>query len=125
MIENVEVKTDKIVPVHSTIEKLVEVPHILEKIVEKIVIMPQIVEVIKYVHEIVEQENLGVAVGVDVQVQEKKYKDIHGKVKLQFEGLLAELRKLKLSNPALQAQILIIERFLADLDSLIALPRIV
>lgn len=75
-------KTDKVVPVHSTIEKLVEVPHILEKIVEKIVIMPQIVEVIKYVHEIVEQENLGVAVGVDVHVQEKKYKDIHGKVKL-------------------------------------------
>ena len=36
--------------------------------------MPQIVEVIKYVHEIVEQETLGVAVGVDVQIQEKKYK---------------------------------------------------
>lgn len=36
--------------------------------------MPQIVEVIKYVHEIVEQENLGVAVGVDVQTQEIRYK---------------------------------------------------
>ena len=47
-------------------EKLVEVPFILEKIVEKIVVMPQIVEVLKYVHEIVEEETLGVAVGVDV-----------------------------------------------------------
>jgi len=36
----------------------------LEKIVEKIVVMPQIVEVLKYVHEVVEEETLGVAVGV-------------------------------------------------------------
>lgn len=56
-------------PVHSTVEKIVEVPHIIEKIVEKIVIMPQIVEVLKYVHEIVEEETLGVAVGVDISVQ--------------------------------------------------------
>ncbi len=59
----------KVVPVYSTVEKIVEVPHILEKIVEKIVIMPQVVEVLKYVHEIVEEQSLGVAVGVDITIQ--------------------------------------------------------
>lgn len=42
-IEQIVVKEDKIVPIHSTVEKIVEVPHILEKIVEKIVLLPQIV----------------------------------------------------------------------------------
>jgi hypothetical protein len=36
--------------------------------------MPQVVEVIKYVHEIIEEETLGVAIGVDVKVQEIRYK---------------------------------------------------
>lgn len=36
--------------------------------------MPQIVEVLKYVHEIVEEQTLGVAVGVDIQTQEFKFK---------------------------------------------------
>jgi hypothetical protein len=31
--------------------------------------MPQVVEVLKYVHEIVEEQTLGVAVGVDITVQ--------------------------------------------------------
>lgn len=87
--------------------------------------MPQIVEVIKYVHEIVEEETLGVAVGVDVQTQEIKYKELYGRVKGQFEPLLAELRKIKMTNPAIQGQILIIEKFLAELNSLLILPRIV
>lgn len=65
---------DRSIPVFSTVEKIVEVPYILEKIVEKIVIMPQVVEVIKYVHEIVEESSLGVAVGVDVSVQEARYR---------------------------------------------------
>ncbi len=54
-------------PVYSTTEKIVEVPHILEKIVEKIVIMPQVVEVLKYVHEIVEEQTLGIAIGVEIR----------------------------------------------------------
>ena len=54
------------IPIIAYEERLVEVPYILEKIVEKIVIMPQIVEILKYVHEVVEEETLGVAVGVDV-----------------------------------------------------------
>ena len=29
--------------------------------------MPQVVEVLKYVHEIVEEETLGIAVGVDIR----------------------------------------------------------
>jgi hypothetical protein len=64
------------------------VPQILEKIVERIVIMPQIVEVLKYVHEIVETEDLGVAIGVDVQVQELRYRESYGITKKQIEILL-------------------------------------
>ena len=51
---------------------MVEVPYILEKIVEKIVVMPQIVEVLKYVHEVVEEETLGVAVGVELPRQDER-----------------------------------------------------
>lgn len=121
----VERYEDRIVPITTSIEKILEVPYILEKIVEKIVIMPQVVEVLKYVHEIVEESNLGVAVGVDVYTQETKYKGLYGKLKVQFETLLAELRKLRGSNPALKVQIEMIEAFLVELDKLIAFPRIV
>lgn len=79
---------ERVVPVHSTVEKIVEVPHILEKIVEKIVIMPQVVEVLKYVHEIVEEETLGVAVGVDISVQEARYKELYGQIRIHFETVL-------------------------------------
>src|SRR5207247_1906529 len=85
----------QIVPIFNTVEKIIEIPYILEKIVEKIVIMPQIVEVIKYVHEIVEQETLGVAIGVDVRVHETQYRNLYAKLQTQFETLLIELRRLK------------------------------
>ena len=51
--------------------------------------MPQVVEVLKYVHEIVEEETLGVAVGVDIRVQEAKYKQLYAKVRVHFETILA------------------------------------
>jgi len=38
---------------------------------------------------------------------------------------LAELRKIRGSNPNLKAQIEMIEAYLVDLDKLIAFPRIV
>lgn len=116
---------EKIVPITTSLEKIIEVPYILEKVVEKIVVMPQVVEVLKYVHEIVEEETLGVAVGVDVHVQETKYKGLYGKLKVQFEALLAELRRMRSSNPQLKIQIEMIEAFLIELDKLIAFPRIV
>lgn len=97
----------------------------MEKIVEKIVVMPQIVEVLKYVHEIVEEETLGVAVGVDISVQETRYKELYGKVKVQFDTLLAELRRLRTSNPGLKIQIDMIEAFLVELNKIISFPRIV
>ena len=106
-------------------EKLVEVPYILEKIVEKIVIMPQIVEVLKYVHEVMEEETLGVAVGVDVSTHEHKYKLLTKDIKVQLDLLLADLRKMRSSNPALQGQITLIEGFLAQLEQFILFPRIV
>ena len=106
-------------------EKLVEVPYILEKIVEKIVVMPQIVEVLKYVHEIVEEETLGVAVGVDVQTHEQKYKLLTKDIKVQLDLLLTELRKMRSSNPALVGQVNLIEGFLSQLEQFILFPRIV
>lgn len=106
-------------------ERLVEVPYILEKIVEKIVVMPQIVEVLKYVHEIVEEESLGVAVGVDVATHEQKYKLLTKDIKLQLDLLLVEIRKLKGTNPALRGQVELIEGFLLQLDQFILFPRIV
>lgn len=95
-------------------EKLVEVPYILEKIVEKIVVMPQIVEVLKYVHEVTEKEELGVAVGVDVATHEQRLKILTKDLKVNFDVLLVELRKLK-ANPALKGQIELIEKFLVEL----------
>lgn len=102
-----------------------EVPYIIEKIVEKIVIMPQIVEVLKYVHEVVEQENLGVAVNIDVATHEQKYKLLVKDIKIQIEVLLVDLRKLKTSNPALRGQIEVIEGFIVQLEQFILFPRIV
>lgn len=100
-------------------------PHILEKIVEKIVIMPQVVEVLKYVHEIVEEETLGVAVGVEVHAHEIKYKEMYAKIRIHFETLLVELRRMKSGTPALKIQIEIIEAFLVELERMIEFPRIV
>lgn len=87
--------------------------------------MPQIVEVLKYVHEVVEEETLGVAVGVDVATHEQKYKLLVKDVKGQLDLLLAELRRLRTSNPALRVQIEAIEGFLLQLDQFILFPRIV
>lgn len=87
--------------------------------------MPQIVEVIKYVHEIVEEETLGVAIGVDVRVQETRYKELYGSIRIHFETLLIELRKMKGNNPALKIQIEIIEAFLIELDKIIQFPRFI
>lgn len=128
-IEKVLQIVDRIVNVPVEIvaheEKLVEVPYILEKIVEKIVVMPQIVEVLKYVHEVVEEETLGVAVGVDVSTHEQKYKLLTKDIKVQLDLLLADLRKMRSSNPALQGQITLIEQFLSQLEQFILFPRIV
>lgn len=122
-IQAVPTIEEKIVPVFSTTEKIIEVPYLLEKIVEKIVLMPQVVEILKYVHEIVEEETLGVAVGVDINVSEIRYKEIYGQVRVHFEALLVELRKMKVGTPGLKIQIEIIETFLAELDRLIQFPR--
>lgn len=87
--------------------------------------MPQIVEVLKYVHEVVQEESLGVAVGVDVHTHEQKYKLLVKDIKLQLDGLLIEIRKLKTGNSSLKVQIELIETFLAQLDQFILFPRIV
>jgi hypothetical protein len=87
--------------------------------------MPQVVEVLKYVHEIVEEESLGVAVGIDVTVQEARYKEIYGQIRIHFETVLVELRKLRVNNPAIKIQIDIIEAFLIELEKMLKVQRIV
>lgn len=67
--------------------------------------MPQIVEVLKYVHEVTEKEELGVAVGVDVATHEQRLKILTKDLKVNFDVLLAELRKMKANTPGLKAQI--------------------
>lgn len=122
LVDRVE-KTE--VPVYTTVERIVEVPQILEKIVERIVIMPQVVEVLKYVHEIVETEGLGIAVGVEIGVQEAKYRELYGLTKKQIEVLLIELRKLKNNQPDFRGYIDLIEKFLIEFDRFAAVQRIV
>jgi len=64
-------------------------------------------------------------VGVDVHTHEQKYKLLVKDIKVQLDGLLVEIRRLKMSNPALKVQIELIETFLAQLDQFILFPRIV
>ena len=68
---------------------------------------------------------MGVAVNVDIREQEAKYKEMYGKVRIHFETLLAELRKMKGSQPGLKVQIEIIEAFLVELEKIMSLARIV
>jgi hypothetical protein len=67
--------------------------------------MPQIVEVLKYVHEVVEEESLGVAVGVDFATHEQRYKLLTRDIKSNLDVLLLEIRKMKTTSPALKIQI--------------------
>ena len=87
--------------------------------------MPQVVEVLKYVHEIVEEQTLGIAVGVEIREQELRYKNLYGQVRIHFETLLVELRKMKVSSPGLRVQIEIIKAFLIELQKLAEFARIV
>lgn len=77
--------------------------------------MPQIVEVLKYVHEVIEEQSLGVAVGVEVSTHEQKYKLLTQNLKSNITVLLAEMRKLRNTSPGLGVQVEAIEKFLAEL----------
>lgn len=112
-------------PVYTTVERIVEVPQILEKIVERIVIMPQVVEVLKYVYEIAESEELGLALNIDIQEQERVYKSIYGLSRRQLDILLVELRKLRIGQPSLVSIIELLEKYLIDFDRLAAVQRII
>ena len=87
--------------------------------------MPQVVEVLKYVHEILEEQTLGIAFGVEIREQELRYKNLYGQVRIHFETLLVELRKMKVSSPGLRVQIEIIKAFLIELQKLAEFARIV
>lgn len=87
-----------------------EVPYIIKKIV----VMPQIVEVLKYVHEVTEKEEFGIAVGVDVTTYKQRFKILSIDIKVNFDVLLVELKKLRQISPNLRIQIEMIEKFLAQ-----------
>jgi len=50
---------------------------------------------------------------------------MYGQIRIHFETLLVELRKMRVNTPGLKIQIDIIEAFLIELDALIKFPRIV
>ena len=77
----------------------------------------------KYVHEVTEKEELGVAVGVDVSIQEQKLKFLGKNIKGSLDVVLGELRKLK-SNSNMKMQIEVIEKFLLELDTFVMFPKI-
>jgi hypothetical protein len=87
--------------------------------------MPQIVEVLKHVHDVVIENQLGVALDVDVSIHENKYKQLSRDIKVQIDVLLVEIRKLKVSNPALRIQIEMIEKFFQEFEAYVNYPRIV
>lgn len=55
------------------------------------------------------------AVGLDVTTHEQRLKILSRDIKVNFDLLLAELRKLLKNNPAFKIQIELIERFLVQL----------
>lgn len=65
------------------------------------------------------------AVNVDIDIHQIKYKELYASIRIHFETLLVELRKLKVQTPALKIQIEIIETFLVELDKLIQYPRFI
>jgi hypothetical protein len=76
------------------------------------------------VHEITEKEELGVAVGADVGVYEQRLKVLSKDIKVTFDLLLTELRKLIKSNPNLRVQIELIEKFLVQFEEYLLYPKI-
>jgi len=54
---------------------------------------------------------------------EIRYKELYGQIRIHFDAVLVELRKLKVSNPNVKIQIEIIETFLTELDKIIKFPR--
>lgn len=62
--------------------------------------------------------------GVDVATHEHKLKILTKDIKVNFDILLTELRKLLKSNPNFKIQIEIIEKFLAQLEQFILYPKI-
>lgn len=87
--------------------------------------MPQVVEVLKYVHEVVENESLGVALTGDVAIAERRYRELYGVTKKQLDIVLAELKRVRTSQPALAGVIELLERYALDFDRLAAAQRIV
>lgn len=60
-----------------------------------------------------------------MQEQERRFKEIYGVTRSQLNVILAELRRLRNTQPALAGQIDLLERYLTDFDRLAAIQRIV
>lgn len=68
---------------------------------------------------------MGVVKDVSIIEHEERYKGLYGKLKIQFDILLNELRKMRNSTPSLRVQIETIEAFLLQLDGIIAFPKFI
>ena len=79
---------------------------------------------LKHVHDVIQEDSLGPKSTAEINVHEQNFKNLGRDVKGQLDILLVELRKLKVSTPALKVQIEMIEGFLAQLEQFLLYPRI-
>jgi hypothetical protein len=87
--------------------------------------LPQVVEVVKHVHHISEVNSLGVAVGVDINIQTEKYLGVSVELRKGLVDLLSTFRANVGRQPDLKALITIIEKYLKCIDDWIKFPKLV
>lgn len=100
-------------------------PVYAEKIVERVILLPQIMEILKHVHDVTEIQQLGVAVGVDVDVHRRDYVQVCTGLKEGLDKLLLVLRGTGVKPAEMKAQIALIEELIPMIVELIKFPTIV
>jgi hypothetical protein len=93
--------------------------------VQKILMMPQIVEVIKNIHHIAEVNQLGIAVGADINIESQKFSAISTDLKTSMVELLSVLRSNANRHPDLKNLIKVIEKHMRSIDDWIAFPKLI
>ena len=80
-------------------------------------------EILKHVHDVAEVQQMGVAVGVEIDAHKKNYLDLCRTLKGSLEGLLLQLKNTR--GVDYKAQAIIIDELLVLLADLIRFPTIV
>ena len=90
--------------------------------------MPQVTEVLKYVTELVENDEMavggGIDVNVDVSVEVQEYKRLGEDLERGFADFVAELSKIKSMQPSSASRITMLEQYLAKFRRFIKYPKI-